>query len=83
MRDSVELEWAGIPSVCIVHGALAGSAQAMARLSGHETYEFLVVDSSYDRDAKWTPDELREIVQELAPKVRALLTRRPIQPAGE
>ena len=71
----MELEWAGIPSVCIVHGALAGSARAMARLSGHDQYEFLVVDMSYDRDARWTPQELADIVRDLAPKVRALLTK--------
>lgn len=74
MRDAVELEWAGIPSVCIVHTEMSGSAKAIARISGHEDYEFLTVDYPHIPTAVWTPEEARAIAAEVAPQVRALLT---------
>ena len=75
MRDSVELEWAGIPSVCIVHKELTGSAKAIARISGHEDYPFIVVDYPHIPTAIWSDDEIREIAKQVAPQVRELLTR--------
>ena len=74
MRDAIELEWAGIPSVCIVHKEMTGSAQAIARISGHEDYEFLTVDYPHIPTAIWTKDEARDLAKELAPLVRRLLT---------
>jgi hypothetical protein len=76
LRDAVELEWAGIPSVCIVHTEMTGSAKAIARISGHEDYEFLTVGYPHIPTAVWTPEEARAIAAEVAPKVRALLTGR-------
>ncbi len=75
MRDAVELEWAGIPSVCIVHTEMTGSAKAIARISGHEDYAFLTVGYPHIPTAVWTPDEVRQIAREIAPQVRDLLTR--------
>jgi hypothetical protein len=75
LRDAVELEWAGIPSVCIVHTELTGSAKAIARISGHEDYPFLTVNYPHIPTAVWTKDECVEIAREIAPKVRELLTR--------
>jgi hypothetical protein len=69
VRDAVELEWAGIPSVPIVHAAMAGSARAMARVSGMGEYGFVTVDYPHIPLAVWTPDEIREIAREVAPKV--------------
>jgi hypothetical protein len=77
LRDAVELEWAGIPSVCIVHTELTGSAKAIARISGHEDYPFLTVNYPHIPTAVWTKDECAEIAREIAPKVRELLTRQP------
>jgi hypothetical protein len=75
LRDSVELEWAGIPTVAIVHEAMEGSARAMARVSGMGDYEFLTVPYPHIPLAVWTDDEIDEVARELAPKVLALLTK--------
>jgi len=75
LRDSVELEWAGVPSVAIVHEAMEGSARAMARVSGMPDYEFLTVPYPHIPLAVWTDEEIDEVARELAPKVRARLTK--------
>ncbi len=69
MRDAVELEWAGIPSVAIVHETMAGSARAMARVSGMGEYAFVTVDYPHVPLAVWAPDEVREIARQVAPLV--------------
>jgi hypothetical protein len=74
LRDAVELEWAGIPSVCIVHTEMTGSAKAIARISGHEDYPFLTVDYPHIPTAVWTDEEIRQVARELAPQVHKLLT---------
>ena len=74
MRDSVELDWAGVASVCIAHSALAGSARAMAQISGHDDYPFITVDYPFVPFAVWTPEEIAALALELTPKVRAALT---------
>jgi hypothetical protein len=74
LRDAVELEWAGIPSVCIAHYEMTGSAKAIARISGHEDYEFVTVDYPHIPTAVWTADECKEIARDVAPLVRKLLT---------
>jgi len=75
LRDSVELEWAGVPSVAIVHEAMEGSARAMARVSGMPDYEFLTVPYPHIPLAVWTDEEIDEVARELAPKVLARLTK--------
>ena len=76
MRDAVELEWAGIPSVAIVHETMAGSAQAMARVSGMGDYGFVTVDYPHVPLAVWAPDEIRQIAHQVAPRVIGRLTAR-------
>ena len=75
MRDAVELEWAGIASVCVVHAEMNGSARAIARISGHEDYEFLSVDYPHIPIAIWTPDEVQHIADTLTPQIRDLLVK--------
>lgn len=75
MRDAVELEWAGIPTVCIIHKEMTGSAKAIARISGHEDYPFVIVDYPHIPTAIWSQDEILEVAKEVAPQVRELLTR--------
>lgn len=75
MRDAVELEWAGIPSVAVVHHTMAGTAKAMARVSGMPDYPYLTVDYPHVPLAIWTPQEIDDVARELAPQVIALLTR--------
>jgi hypothetical protein len=74
LRDAVELEWAGVPAVAIVHHVMAGTARAMARVSGMGDYPFLTVDYPYIPLAAWTPEEIAQVVHDLAPKVVARLT---------
>lgn len=75
MRDAVELEWAGIPTVCIVHTEMNGSARAIARISGHESYEFLSVDYPHIPTAIWDDAEIELIAERMAPAVRELLLK--------
>jgi hypothetical protein len=75
MRDAIELEWAGIPSVAIIHTAMAGSANSMKRLSGVPGYDFVTVDYPHIPTAFWTDDEVKEIARKVAPKVIKALTK--------
>lgn len=42
MRDSIELEWAGRPTVAIVVDALVGAAEQMKRVSRMPDYPYVV-----------------------------------------
>jgi hypothetical protein len=75
LRDAVELEWAGIPSVPLIHEAVKGSAEAMAKLSGVPDYPFVIAHYPYAPIAVWSDEEIQTLARELAPAVRALLTR--------
>jgi hypothetical protein len=76
LRDAIELEWAGVPSVCIVHQELRESAAAIARISGHPDYPMITVDYPYIPTATWEPEEIQALAKELAPQVRDLLLGR-------
>lgn len=76
MRDAIELEWEGVPSLAIIHEAVRGSAESMARLSGFPDYDFLSVDYPWTPTAVWSDDEVRELARILAPKVLAKLSRK-------
>lgn len=69
----MELEWEGIPSVCIVHRELRESAGAIARISGHPDYEMITVDYPYIPTATWSDDEIATLARELAPQVAWML----------
>ena len=69
----MELDWAGIPSVCIVHHELRESAGAIARISGHPDYPMITVDYPYIPTATWSDEEIETLAQELAPRVREML----------
>ncbi len=74
MRDAIELEWAGIPTATIIHKAVQGSAEAMAKLSGVPDFSFIIVDYPYIPTAIWSKEEIRDLAQEVAPRVRKRLT---------
>jgi hypothetical protein len=74
LRDSVELEWAGIPSVAVVHKSQEGSARAMARVSGMADYGFATVDYPHIPLAVWTEQEIDEVARELVPVLLQRLT---------
>ena len=75
MRDAIELEWEGVPSLAIIHEAVRGSAESMARLSGFPDYDFILVDYPWTPTAVWTDEEVRELARVLAPKVIERLCR--------
>ena len=75
MRDAVELEWAGIPSVAIIHESMAGTAGAMARVSAMPDYPFVTVGYPHMPLAVWTPDEMRDIARDVVAAVIERLTQ--------
>jgi len=83
LRDSVELEWAGIPSVAVVHASQEGSAKAMARVSGMPDYRFATVGYPHIPLAVWTEQEIDDVARELAPVlVERLTTDQAVQEAA-
>ncbi len=77
MRDAVELEWAGVPSVALIHEAMAPTARAMASVSGLPDYRFVTVGYPHVPLATWTDEEIAEVAREVAPKIIALLGEAP------
>jgi hypothetical protein len=75
LRDAVELEWAGVPSVAVIHESMAGTARAMAGVSGMPDYEFVTVGYPHVPLAIWTAEEIREVAREVAPHVVARLVK--------
>jgi hypothetical protein len=75
LRDAVELEWAGIPSVAIIHESMAGTARAMARVSAMPDYPFVTVEYPHMPLAVWTPDEMRDIARDVVAAVVERLTQ--------
>jgi len=75
LRDAVELEWAGIPSVAIIHESMAGTARAMARVSAMPDYAFVTVEYPHMPLAVWTPDEMRDIARDVVAAVIERLTQ--------
>jgi hypothetical protein len=75
LRDAVELEWAGIPSVAIIHESMAGTARAMARVSAMPDYAFVTVEYPHMPLAVWTPDEIRAIARDVVAAVIERLTQ--------
>ena len=71
----MELEWQGIPSATLVHEALTGSAEAICRVSGMTGYPFITVNYPHIPTAVWSDEEIAKIARQVAPHVRALLTR--------
>ena len=75
MRDAVELEWEGIPSLPIIHTSVRGSAESMAKLSGVADYPFLIVDYPYIPTAMWSDEEVDGHAEGITQSVIAMMTR--------
>lgn len=71
MRDCIELEWAGVPSVAIIAEPLVGSAEAMKRVSGVPDYDYVVVPFPVGGLSR---EMLQLRAREIAPKIIHLLT---------
>lgn len=74
LRDALELEWAGIPSVALVHQQQLAGVTTMATMSGFPDYPYVVVDDRYASLATWSDEEIAAIVDQVVDKVAALLT---------
>jgi hypothetical protein len=82
LRDAIELEWAGLPAVAVVHEALAGSADAMRLMSGMPHYPFLEVNFPLPPVGPWTVEQVEAVCEELLPGVIEQLTRDVAGPAA-
>ena len=74
MRDAIELEWAGVPSVAIVHESMESTARAMALVSGMPDYPFITLGYPYVPLAGWSEDEVQEAARAVVDRVRERLT---------
>lgn len=74
MRDAIELEAAGIPTVAVIHEGLHGAATAICRLGGVDDYAFATVPFPHPTIATWSDDEILEIARDVTPRVVELLT---------
>ena len=72
MRDAIELEWSGVPSVAIIAEPLVGSAEAMKKLSGMPDDPYVVVPYPV---GSLSPEEIRTLAKEITPRIIELLTR--------
>ena len=74
MRDAVELEWEGIPSLPIIHSSVRGAAESMAKLSGIADYPFLIVDYPYIPTALWSDEEVEKLAVGITDSVIGMMT---------
>lgn len=68
------MEWAGIPSVAIVHEALAGSADAMKKLSRMPDYPYVRIPYPTQPTGIWPGSECDAIVESLLSQIFERLT---------
>ena len=71
----MELEWAGIPSVAIVHDSMEGTARAMARVSGMPDYGFVTVGYPHIPLAIWSEEEITAAARQVSAR-----THQPLPP---
>jgi hypothetical protein len=74
VRDAIEMDWADIPAVAVVHEALSGSADAMASISHMPDYGYVMVRFPIQPTGIWTEDDCAAIADELVPAIVAQLT---------
>jgi hypothetical protein len=72
-RDAIEMEWAGIPAVPIVHEALFGSAEAIRKMSKMPDYPVVKVGYPAAPTAVWADDLLEKVLDLIEPQVLARL----------
>ena len=74
VRDAIEMEWSGIPSVAIVHDALMGSANAIRKMSGMADYPVVTVGYPAAPTSVWTGEQLDTVVETIYSQVVERLT---------
>jgi hypothetical protein len=80
MRDAIELQWAGIPSVAISHEDMRGAVESMRRISKADT-PYVEVNRPTSASGAWTESETDAVVRRILPSVVAELTsgRAPVR----
>ena len=73
IRDAMELEWEGIPSVAVVHEDMLPGVRAMTRLAGMPGYRYVVVDNSRTSLCDWDDSTVASVAKEIAGEAEALL----------
>jgi len=71
LRDAIELEWEGTPTVAIIADALVGSAEAMKKVSGMPDYPYVVVPYPV---GTLSDDEVAALAKKITPEIIGLLT---------
>ena len=74
MRDAIDLEAMGIPSVCVVHSVLVPAVRALARLVGAVDYPIVLVEYPHNPTAMWDKDEAVEVGSQVVEGVYRSLT---------
>jgi len=74
MRDALDLEVIGIPSVCVGHTALMPAVEALARLVGTTDYPMIDVGYPANPTGVWLKEEAEGIADLVVDRVRAALT---------
>jgi hypothetical protein len=73
IRDAMELEWAGIPSVALVHEDMLPAVEAMTRLADMPDYPYVVVGRSRTSLCDWDDATVATVAKEIAGEAMALL----------
>ena len=73
IRDAMELEWAGIPSVALVHEDMLPAVDAMTRLAGMPDYPYVVVGRARTSLCDWDDANVAAVAKEIAAEASALL----------
>ena len=73
IRDAMELEWAGIPSVALVHEDMLPAVNAMTRLADMPDYPYVVVGRARTSICDWDDAAVATVAKEVASETAALL----------
>jgi hypothetical protein len=73
IRDAMELEWAGIPSVALVHEDMLPAVEAMTRLADMPDYPYVVVGRTRTSLCDWDDATVAAVAKEIAGEAMALL----------
>jgi len=74
-RDAVELEWAGIPAVPLIHEAVAQGVRVLARIVNMTDYPYILLGKPYHNLCVWTDDEIDAVVDQVVPQIIARLSQ--------
>ena len=70
----MELEWAGVPSVALIHEAVNIGVKTLAKITGMEDYPYVLVGAPYTNLCEWTDTEVAEVAKLVAPQILKLLS---------